>query len=238
MNQNNIVSTTVNPFWYNDVGCWDTRQPERLVKYATRLESDKIDVLQTFYLLDIGHLKCPEKALAFDRQRGILKSKWSTRQLMIRYSRQLGFSGSHLVRAVATDQGLSPHKLPIIHGEAILMPQTSAKRGMANWYNGLYLIDAVERPLMTELVYAGGIRLLIDMSLPMVDRQLKKGRQLQQGVSNYHQRRATPNQAASGLDGTDAQNLNRFADTVVDYFGIQAHPEEISCLTKRFLGTL
>ncbi|MGN8167003.1 hypothetical protein [Lactiplantibacillus plantarum] len=96
MTQNIDDPHHVNSFWHLESGTWDTRQPQRLLPIATRSDIDIIDVLETIFLLDIKHLACAENTLIFDRQRGLIKTKLTTRQIMMTYAVQLGFSGTQL----------------------------------------------------------------------------------------------------------------------------------------------
>ena len=238
MNQNFDDQHHVNSFWHHESGTWDTRQPQRLLPLAQRLDIGTIDVLETFFLLDIKHLTCTENTLIFDRRRGLIKTKLTTRQIMTTYVLKLGFAGTHLIRGLAGRLGLSVHKLPVIHGDAVLMPLGTAKRGTTSWYNQHHLAYFEDHGFTTDLVYDGDIRLQVDISKQVVNRQLKKALQLQAAVRVHHQCRLDPGQSSAAINDADQQMIRTYTDQVLKHYGILALPGEISWLTRQFFGTL
>ncbi|TBX47107.1 hypothetical protein EUZ87_05290 [Lactiplantibacillus paraplantarum] len=238
MTQNIDDPHHVNSFWHLESGTWDTRQPHRLLPIATRSDIDIIDVLETIFLLDIKHLACAENTLIFDRQRGLIKTKLTTRQIMMTYVVQLGFSGTQLIKRLASQLGLSMHKLPVIHGAAILMPLGTAKRGTTSWYNRHYLAHIEDQGFMTALIYDGPITVRVDASKRVVTRQLAKAGQLQLAVQEHHRRRAVPNQSSPTVLDADQAMMQSYTDQVLKHYGILALPGEISWLTRQFFGKL
>lgn len=238
MNQNIDGPHHVNTFWQCHAGTWDTRQPQRLLAIAQRAEFATIDVLETLFLLDIKHLTCVENTLIFDRQRGLIKTKLTTRQIMVAYAGRLGLSGTQLIKQLAGEIGLSKHKLPVIHGDAILMPLTTAKRGTTSWYNRNYLHHIEAQGFMTALVYDGQITIQVDMSERVATRQLAKAGQLQAALQEHHHRRLVPDQSVPPMADTDHEMMQSYTDQVLKHFDILALPGEISCLTRQFFGKL
>ncbi|WP_374851908.1 hypothetical protein ACEQ8K_05330 [Lactiplantibacillus plantarum] len=238
MNQNIDVPHHVNTFWQCHAGTWDTRQPQRLLIIAQRSGLATIDVLETLFLLDIKHLTCVENTLIFDRQQGLIKTKLTTRQIMMNYAGRLGLSGTQLIKQLAGELGLSKHKLPVIHGDAILMPLSTAKRGTTSWYNRHYLKHIEAQGFMTALVYDGQITIQVDMSERVATRQLAKAGQLQAALQEHHRRRLVPDQSVPSMADTDHEMMQSYTDQVLKHFGILALPGEISCLTRRFFGKL